>query len=236
MVRGRGYSVSSVIGVAYAPGVTSFESLRDLPHREAAGRLLADGWNVCGLGDWAMVWRSPDGTQVARVSPFEPAYAVFVDLCRRLPRHPLLPRIDFDTPLAGGGRLTVLEFLLPAGAAEADALVERWAAALPGDPIAAVRREAEKLDVEAAATVPFWGGLDHNAGNVMQNASGELKLVDLFYAAGLEIFRVLVEDPARIAEAFAPDRREYILDVAAVARLSSPDEMAALRAAARSIA
>ncbi len=207
-----------------------------MPHREAAKRLLADGWNVCGIGDWATVWRSPDGTQVARVSPFEPAYEVFVELCHGLAGNPLLPRVDFDAPLGGGGRLTVLEFLLPVGSAEADGVVERWAAALPDDPITEVRRKAEQLDAEAATSIPFWGGLDHNPGNVMKNASGELKLVDLFYAAGLEIYRVLLEDPAKIAEAFAPDRREYILDIAALARMSSPDEIAALRTAAASIA
>jgi hypothetical protein len=215
--------------------VSSFEALRGLPHREVAGRLLADGWNVCGIGDWATVWRSPDGTQVARVSPFEPAYQVFVELCRRLEGHPLLPRIDFDAPLGGGGRLTVMEFLLPVGSAEADDVVERWAAALPDDPITEARRMAERLDAEAATSIPFWGGLDHNPGNVMKNASGEPKLVDLFYAAGLEIYRVLLEDPAKIAEAFAADRREYICDIAALARMSAPDELAALRAAAESI-
>ncbi|WP_129789620.1 hypothetical protein [Promicromonospora panici] len=216
--------------------MSSFEALRDLPPRDAAGRLLADGWNVCGIGDWATVWRSPDGTLAARVSPFEPAYEVFVELCRSLEGHPLLPRIDFDAPLGGGGRLTVMEFLLPVEWAEADAVVQRWAAALPDDPITQVRRTAERLDAEAAAAIPFWGGLDDNPHNVMKNASGEPKLVDLFYAAGLEIYRVLLEDPAKVAEAFAPDRREYICDIAAVARESSPDEIAALRAAAESIA
>lgn len=216
--------------------MSSFEALRDLPHREAAGRLLADGWNVCGIGDWATVWRSPDGTQVARVSPFEPAYGVFVELCRRLEGHPLLPRIDFDAPLSGGGRLTVLEFLLSVGSAEADGVVERWAAAMPDDPISQVRRKAEQLDAEAAASIPFWGGLDHNPGNVMKDVSGEPKLVDLFYAAGLETYRVLLEDPAKIAEAFPADRREYMCDIAAVARMSAPNEIAALRAAAASIA
>ncbi|MEU4362398.1 hypothetical protein [Promicromonospora sp. NPDC023987] len=216
--------------------MSPFETFHHLSHREAAGRLLADGWNVCGVGDWATVWRSPEGTQVARVSPFEPAYEIFVNLCRSLAGHPLLPRIDVDTPLAGGGRLTAMEFLLPVDAAEANGVVERWAAALPDDPISEVRRRAEQLDAEAATSVPFWGGLDHNPGNVMKNASGEVKLVDLFYAAGLEIYRVLLEDPAKIAEAFAADRREHICDIAALARMSAPDELAALRAAAESIA
>lgn len=213
----------------------SFEDLRDLPHREAAGRLLADGWNVCGLGDWATVWRSPDGGLVARVSPFEPAYGVFVELCRSLPDHPLLPEIAFDAPLAGGGRVTVLEFLLPAEQGEADAVVRRWADAAQDDPITVVRQTAERLDAEAARSVPFWGGLDHNPGNVLRNAAGDPKLVDLFYAAGLKIYQALREDPARIAEAFPADRRQYLCDIAALARYSRPDELAALRAAEQSI-
>ncbi|MFI9486931.1 hypothetical protein ACIG47_11115 [Promicromonospora sp. NPDC052451] len=213
-----------------------FDDLAGLPHREVAGRLLADGWNVCGLGDWATVWRSPDGALVARVSPFEPAYQVFVALCRTLDGHPLLPHIEFDAPLDGGGRLTVLEFLTPAGSAEADAVVRRWEAALPGDPVTEVRREAERLDAEAARTIPFWGGLDHNPGNVLRTAAGEPKLVDLFYAAGLEIYRVLAENPAEIAEAFPSDQRRYLCDIAALARQAGPGELAALRAAGDSIA
>lgn len=213
-----------------------FDALRDLPHRAAAGILLAEGWNVCGLGDWATVWRSPDGTLVARVSPFEPAYGVFVELCRSLPGHPLLPRVEFDAPLAGGGRVTVLEFLTPVEPAEAGAVVERWDAAAPDDPITAVRRKAEQLDAEAARSVPFWGGLDHNPGNVLRNAAGHLVLVDLFYAAGLEIYRVLREDPAKIAEAIPAERRRYICDIGALARMSDPAELAALRANADGIA
>ncbi|NDL59075.1 hypothetical protein [Phytoactinopolyspora mesophila] len=214
----------------------SFEGLRGLSYRAVAGRLLAKGWNVCGVGDWATVWRSPDGAQVGRVSPFEPAYEVFVNLCRRLPGHPLLPRVDVDMPLEGGGRLTVMEFLLLADSTEADLVYQRWAAASPGDPITEVRRQAERLNAEAATSIPFWGGLDHNPHNVMKDLSGAVKLVDLFYAEGKEIYRVLREDPAKIAECFWPEQRKYMCDIAAVARLSTPEEIAELRTAAESIA
>ncbi|WP_166352511.1 hypothetical protein [Phytoactinopolyspora limicola] len=215
--------------------MNSSETLSGLPHREAAGRLLASGWSVCGLGDWATVWRSPDGTQVARISPFEPAYGVFVALCHGLDGNPMLPRIDLDVALGGGGRLTVMEFLLPVSAEEAGAVAQRWTDASPGDPITQVRHEAERLDAEAATSVPFWGGLDHNPNNVMKNVHGEFKLVDLFYAAGLEIYRVLLEDPATIANRFAPHQREYICDIAAISRMSTPEEIARLQSAAASI-
>lgn len=219
---------------AYAPRV-DFEGFEGLDHREAAGRLLAAGWNVCGAGDWAYVWRSPDGRLVARVCAFEPGYGVFTELCGLLAGHPMLPRIDFDAELAGGGRITVMEALRPAGVEERDAVMERWDAAEPGDPVAAVRAEAERLDAAAARVVPFWGGLDRNPGNVMKRADGSLVLVDLFYANGIEIYRALVEEPAVVAAAFPADQREFMCDIAVVARESTPEEIAALRAGAASI-
>lgn len=218
------------------PVMVNLEELRGATHREAAGRLLAAGWDVCGVGDWAVVWRSPDGARVARVCAFEPAYGVFVRLCRTLADHPMLPRIDFDAALPGGGRLTVMEFLLPAAGPDAERIVARWDAALPTDPVTAVRLEAERLDAEARAEVPFWGGLDRNPGNVMRRASGDLVLLDLFYAAGLEIYKVLLQDPAAIAAAFPPEQRIHIGEIAAVARYSDPEEITALRAAVASIA
>ncbi|MQM24439.1 hypothetical protein [Glycomyces albidus] len=213
-----------------------FEEFAGLDHRGAAGRLLAAGWNVCGIGDWAFVWRSPDGRLVARVCAFEPGYGVFVELCRALPGHSMLPRIRFDAELAGGGRLTVMEALRPASAEERESVLARWEAAAPDDPVSAVRAEAERLDAEAAQRIPFWGGLDRNPGNVMRRSDGGLVLVDLFYANGLEIYRALVGDPAKVAAAFPAEKRVFICDIAVIARESSPEEIAALRAAAASIA
>jgi hypothetical protein len=212
-----------------------FEGFAGLHHREAAGRLLADGWSVCGIGDWAFVWRSPDGRRVARVCAFEPGYGVFVELCRRLPGHAMLPRIEFDAELMGGGRLTVMESLQPASTEECEAVLARWDAADPSDPVAAVRAEAERLDAEAAQRIPFWGGLDRNPGNVMRRDGGEPVLVDLFYANGMEIYQTLVSAPEKIAAAFPAEKRAFICDIAVITRESTPDEIATLRAAAASI-
>lgn len=215
--------------------VLDFEEWRGLDHREAAGRLLAAGWDVCGLGDWAVVWRSPDGSQVARVCAFEPAYGIFVALCRSLGGLSLLPRIDFDAPLSGGGRLTVMEALLPADAEHRAALTARWETAAPSDPVTLVRNEAERRNAAAAAAAPFWGGIDRNPGNVMRRASGEPVFVDLFYAQGLEIYQALLKDPAAIAAAYPAEERRFICEIAVIARESSPEEIAALRAAADQI-
>lgn len=215
-------------------------ALAELNHREAAGWLLADGWNVCGVGDWATVWRSPDGVLAARVSPFEPAYEVFVHLCRALPGNPLLPRIELDSALEGGGRLTVMEALVPAGKDAVAEVWKRWDEADADDPVTAVRREAERLDAEVAETIPYWGGLDRNpgdprnSGNVMAASTGEPRLVDLFYAKGLEIYPELLADPSKVLAAFPPGRRRYMAEIAAVVRMSTPEEIAAIRKAAAS--
>ncbi|GAA2285234.1 hypothetical protein GCM10009853_045130 [Glycomyces scopariae] len=213
-----------------------YTDFADLDHRAVAGRLLADGWNVCGIGDWAYVWRSPDGRLVARVCAFEPGYGVFVELCRKLSGHPMLPRVDFDAELQGGGRVTVMEALMPASDEERATVTERWDAADSSDPVAAVRSEAERLNAEAAQSIPFWGGLDRNPGNVMRRGDGGLVLVDLFFAEGRDIYRALTEEPERVAAAFPADERVFICEIAALARQSSPEELAALRAAAASIA
>lgn len=207
-------------------------ALADLNHREAAGWLLADGWNVCGVGDWATVWRSPDGELAARVSPFEPAYEVFVRLCRALAGKPLLPRIELDSPLEGGGRLTVMEFLAPADGGRAAEVWKRWDTADADDPVAAVRTEAERLNAEAAEAIPYWGGLDRNPSNVMATPAGELRLVDLFYADGLEIYAELLKDPAEVLARFPAEQRRYMAEIGAVVRLSSPEEIEAFRKAA----
>jgi hypothetical protein len=118
-----------------------------------AVRLVTDGWTVCGVEDWATVWRSPDGLPAARVCPFELAYEVFVARCRDLTGHRLLPRVDFYAALPGGGRLTVMEFLHPAEEPRSTAVLKRWSAGrlgrwsagAPGDPIDAIRAEAERL-------------------------------------------------------------------------------------------
>lgn len=207
-------------------------ALAELNHREAAGWLLADGWNVCGVGDWATVWRSPDGELAARVCPFEPSFEIFVRLCRTLPDNPLLPRIELDSPLEGGGRLTVMEFLAPAEADQAEQVWRSWEATAPGDPATAVRREAERLNAEAVSTVPFWGGLDCKPGHVMATPSGEAKLVDLFFAEGRRIYAELLENPAAVAASFPAEQRKYMAEIGAVVRLSTPEELDKMRTAA----
>src|SRR5260370_36103096 len=65
-------------GLPRIPGLP-WESLS---HRQVLAELAGGGWVPCGVGDWAVALRSPEGTIVARVCPFDPAYWAFVALCR----------------------------------------------------------------------------------------------------------------------------------------------------------
>src|SRR5260370_488391 len=80
-----------------------------LSHRQVLAELAAGGWVPCGVGDWAVALRSPEGTLVARVCPFDPAYWAFVDLCRECAGNRWLPRIELAADLEGGGSVLFVE-------------------------------------------------------------------------------------------------------------------------------
>ncbi len=206
-----------------------FDELRGLSHREVAARLVVDGWSVCGVGDWATVWRSPDGLQAARVCPFELAYQVYVELCRNLAGHELLPRIDFDAPLLGGGRLTVMEFLLPADESLEAAVIKTW------ETTDDLRLEAERLDRIAAKEIPYWGGVDLTPGNVMIDVTGQPKLVDLFGPAGEKAFAALLDNPADFAARIPRERRQYLTEIGYAQRVWTPTQLAEYRRAAAAL-
>lgn len=210
-----------------------FAAFDGLDHRQVAARLLGEGWTVSGLGEWATVWRSPEGELAARVCAFEPGYQVFVELCRSLSGHRLLPRIDFDAELTGGGRVTVMEFLYPSKPETHEKAIRLWEAR-EGD-FGAVRAEAERLDAEARASLPFWGGLDLNPHNVMTTFTGEVKLLDLYYMSGHELYAALLRDPAAFAKAIPAERCAHLAEIAFIARNSTPAEISELRRAAAAV-
>ncbi|CAM3484603.1 hypothetical protein OCAE111667_12175 [Occultella aeris] len=199
-------------------------------HRQAHAHLVRNGWNVCGVGDWAVTLRSPDGLLAARVSPFDPAYPVFVDLCRRLPDSAHLPRVESDVALEGGGQLTIMEFLLPAPDGVAEQVRTSWDAREDLE-LDAVRQAAEDLDATARRTVPWWDGLDTNPGNIMQALDGRTVLVDVFCMDGAALYAALLADPTGFAERIPAERRQHLNEIAFIARSSTPAEIADLRAA-----
>jgi hypothetical protein len=99
-----------------------------LSHRQVLAELAVAGWVPCGVGDWAVALRSPAGTLVARVCPFDPAYWAFVDLCRECAGNRWLPRIELAADLEGGGSVVFLEFVAPVGHPVVKQFAEQWRA------------------------------------------------------------------------------------------------------------
>ena len=97
-----------------------------LSHRQVLAELATEGWVPCGVGDWAVALRSPEGTLVARVCPFDPAYWAFVDLCRECAGNRWLPRIELAAGLEGGGSVVFLEYVAPVDHPVVKQFAEQW--------------------------------------------------------------------------------------------------------------
>lgn len=205
----------------------------DLSHRRVLAELIETGWVPAGVGDWATGLRSPDGTLVARVCPFDPAYAAFVDLCRACPGNPWLPKLELAAALEGGGSVVFLEYAAPADPAVAAEIAERFRNA-SGDESAdadldAVRAAAHKIDAHYRATTPWWDGFDLNQAHVRRALDGRLVFIDVFCMDGAALYGTILRDLAEVHRRMPAERMRYALEIPFIARESSPAEIKALR-------
>ena len=81
-------------------------------HVTAEAVFTSHGWTRCGVGDWAVVLRSPSGALAARISPFDPVATYTTELFRRAASTGFVPALHAFRPLGGGGVCTVMEYLL----------------------------------------------------------------------------------------------------------------------------
>ena len=116
--------------------------MESLSHRRVLAELATEGWVPGGVGDWAVALRSPDGTVVAGVCPFDPAYRAFVDLCRECAGNRWLPRIELAVGLEGGGSVVVLDFVAPVDHPVHEQFAEQWRARAGDAEFQEVRRAA----------------------------------------------------------------------------------------------
>lgn len=203
-------------------------------HDEVEAWLAGQGWALCGEGDWARARRSRSGRMAARVSPFDPAAPFTVRLYREGAGNRYLPRLDAERPLDGGGHLMVMEFLHSVPAAETG----RWHARLHEhrsrreDPeLAMAARLIARVHREAESGLPWCGPLDDNPGNVMRDAAGQVKFVDLFYVQGLVLYDKALTAPAEVVAAIPAPLRRHMFEIPAVSREATPAEVARMRAA-----
>ncbi len=149
--------VRSPVACLYAAEVPELSAglpgIPDLPwgslsHRQVLAELATEGWVPRGVGDWAVALRSPEGTVVARVCPFDPAYWAFVDLYRECAGNRWLPGIELAADLEGGGSVVFLEYVAPLDHPVDGQFAEQWRTRAADPEFQKVSRAAQMIDAE----------------------------------------------------------------------------------------
>jgi hypothetical protein len=213
-------------------GHTAIPSLtwESLSHRQVLAELAIQGWVPCGVGDWAVALRSPEGTVVARICPFDPAYWAFVDLCRACAGNRWLPRIELAAGLEGGGSVVFLEFVAPVDHPVTGRFAEQWRARAGDAEFAEVRRAAQLIDAEYRTSTPWWGRCDLDDAHIFR-AAGRPVLLDVFCMAGTDLYSAILEDVTEVHRRIPREQMRYALDIPYIARENSATEILALRKA-----
>ncbi|MEQ4206257.1 hypothetical protein [Actinopolymorpha sp. B9G3] len=152
---------------------------------------------------------------MARVSPFEPAYNYFVELCERCAGNRYIPRIELATTLDGGGHLAVLEYLTTPASSVVRTFLRQWEHPAEGDAdLRDLRHEVEAMDAWGRQNVRWWGPrVDIGDRHVLLSADGNPKLIDLFFVEGEDLLDELINDPHAFARHMPLDQCRYILDI-----------------------
>jgi hypothetical protein len=201
-----------------------------MSHRQVLAELAIQGWVPCGVGDWAVALRSPEGTLVARVCPFDPAYWAFVDLCRECAGNRWLPRIELAAGLEGGGSVVFLEYVAPVDHPVSGQFAEQWRTRADDAEFAEVRRAAQRIDAQYRESTPWWGRCDLDDAHIFRAADRPV-LLDVFCMAGTDLYDAILEDVAGVHRQIPRERMRYSLDIPYIARENSTAEILALRKA-----
>jgi hypothetical protein len=183
----------------------------DLDHRQVEQELLAAGWSCCGVGDWAIALRSPDGTAVARISPFDPAGPYVAAFYREASYTGQVPRLFAHHRLTGGGDFQLMEPLRPVPEVEAAAFHDAIAARAPE--VADLVDVVHRVHQRAQAELPWCGPLDDNPDNVMRTADGRLVIADLFSADGPKLYATAVSDPDLVVARIPEAERRFMTEI-----------------------
>lgn len=185
------------------------------------------GWRLIGTGDWSWVFADPSDAWAARITPFDPAYRMFVEFCRAGTPNAFLPYIESMLPLARDGYVVVMARLFPADQEPA----ERFCRALSianesgysppqGEPmddangdIAALRERLRGLLAQGAKRFALWGGSDIRPGNILVDGSGQLKLIDPVFVRGKAIVAAIAGGKREALRDFSRSQLEDFLTI-----------------------
>jgi len=229
--RAVGYRYDAAVPESGAglPGIPGLP-WESLSHRQVLAELAIQGWVPCGVGDWAVALRSPEGSLVARVCPFDPAYWAFVDLCRECAGNRWLPRVELAVGLEGGGSVVFLEYVAPVDHPVAKQFAEQWRARTADPEFQEVSRAAQRIDAEYREATPWWGRCDLDDAHIFR-AADRLVLLDVFCMAGTDLYNAILEDVAEVHRRIPREQMRYALDIPYIARENSTTEILALRTA-----
>jgi hypothetical protein len=202
-----------------------------LSHRRVLSELVMAGWVLCGAGDWAVGLRSPDGSLVARVCPFDLAYSAFVDLCRVCAGNRWLPKVELAADLEGGGSVVFLEFVAPVDQVIAEQVAEKWKHGAGDAQFEELRGAAQKIDAKYRSSTPWWDGFDLNSAHIRKAVDGRLVLIDVFCVDGASLYGKILEDVTEVCRRIPRERMQYALEIPYIARESSAAEIRALNQA-----
>lgn len=214
--------------------------------QDACEALREAGWREVGQGDWCWVFADPADRLAARVTPWDRAYRLHVEICRKHAGNPFLQRIDGVVDLQAGGHVVFMERLWPADETRALALchalglgndsgwdwTEKSAEPFPETPELAALRGilAEEREIGAAA-LPFWGGSDVSLKNVMADATGQLKVIEAFFVSGWKIVEAIEQGSPELARRMSWAELDAFLNIPRA--LANPDDGALRRKAER---
>lgn len=183
----------------------------DADHRDVRDVLGSRGWTPCGAGDWAIALRSPDGGQVARISPFDPTGSYAAALYREAAHTRQVPVLFEHRRLSGGGDLQLLEWLQPVDAEVAEAMHRAIAGRAPH--VAELVDVARRVHGRALRELPWCGPLDDNPSNVMRAPDGRLVVLDLLYADGPALYRTAADDPDQVVAKIPEAERRFMTQI-----------------------
>jgi len=183
----------------------------DSDHVTAEGLLTSHGWSRCGIGDWAVVLRSPSGDLAVRISPFDPVAPYTVRLFREAVDSRQVPVLYDHRDLEGGAVLIAMEHLLPV---EPDRAASFFRALQESRPeVAGLVEVIERVLAGARDVLPWCGPLDTNPSNVMRRADGGLVLTDPFFADGRNLYGSLLTDASVVARTIPEARRRHMFEL-----------------------